>query len=75
MFLPAQWKDKRTIQYVNPADDNRPKLKTDGVLRSEYTNNELEGRHHKISLGSNVSADSSAISMAEAVNSPNRMRE
>ena len=26
MVLPADWKGKRTISYVDPADDEKPKL-------------------------------------------------
>ena len=32
MFLPARWEGKRTIQYVNPADDDRPKLQKPTVF-------------------------------------------
>jgi hypothetical protein len=26
MVLPAEWEGKRTISYVDPADDEKPKL-------------------------------------------------
>jgi hypothetical protein len=26
LILPAEWAGKRTIRYVDPADENRPKL-------------------------------------------------
>lgn len=32
MLLPAQWEGKRTITYVDPADDDRPKLQRATIL-------------------------------------------
>ncbi len=31
LILPAEWAGKRTIRYVDPADDQRPKLQTASV--------------------------------------------
>ena len=38
MFLPARWEGKRTIQYVNPADDDRPKLQKPTVFFDQVIN-------------------------------------
>jgi quercetin dioxygenase-like cupin family protein len=35
MLLPAEWAGKRTIRYVDPADDERPKLQRATVLLEE----------------------------------------
>jgi quercetin dioxygenase-like cupin family protein len=35
MLLPAQWAGKRTIRYLDPADDERPKLQRATVLLEE----------------------------------------
>jgi hypothetical protein len=32
LVLPAEWQGRRTIQYVDPADDERPKLQRPTVL-------------------------------------------
>jgi len=35
MLLPAEWAGKRTIRYLDPADDERPKLQRATVLLEE----------------------------------------
>jgi hypothetical protein len=32
LVLPAEWAGKRTIRYLDPADDERPKLQRATVL-------------------------------------------
>lgn len=35
LLLPAEWAGKRTIRYLDPADEERPKLQRATVLREE----------------------------------------
>jgi len=35
LLLPAEWAGRRTIRYVDPADEARPRLQTATVLREE----------------------------------------
>ena len=35
LLLPAEWAGKRTIRYVDPADEEKPKLQRAQVLREE----------------------------------------
>ena len=33
MLLPAEWAGRRTIRYVDPADEDTPRLQTATILR------------------------------------------
>jgi hypothetical protein len=35
MLLPAQWAGKRTVRYLDPTDDEKPKLQRATVLLEE----------------------------------------
>jgi hypothetical protein len=35
LLLPAEWAGRRTIRYVDPADEAKPRLQTATVLREE----------------------------------------
>ena len=35
LLLPAEWAGKRTIRYVDPADEDRPRLQRATVLSEE----------------------------------------
>ena len=35
LLLPAEWAGKRTVRYVDPADDEKPKLQRATILLEE----------------------------------------
>ena len=36
LVLPAEWEGKRTIKYVDPEDEKKPKLQTPTVFFDEH---------------------------------------